>query len=179
MKAFNKIVEEVLEVGNKLDEQQIELVVNEVQNANHIFFAGEGRSGLMLRAFANRLLHLDFSVSIVGDITSPHTKRGDLLLIGSGSGTTASLVNLAIIAKNNSVKIGLITTNPESIIGQLADLVIVVPTQSKDTQMATLQPMGSLFEQTTLFIYDSMILILMKKMNESNQTMSKRHTDLE
>lgn len=49
----------------------------------------------MIRAFANRLLHLGYSVSLVGEISSPHTKSGDLFLIGSGSGETTSLVNQA------------------------------------------------------------------------------------
>ena len=128
-----------------------------------IFLAGAGRSGLMIRAFANRLLHLGYSVSLVGEISSPHTKSGDLFLIGSGSGETTSLVNQAKIAKDNGVVIGLFTTNSSSTLGEIADQVVIIPTQSKQSKDEALQPMGSLFEQTSLFLYDSIILNLMEK----------------
>ena len=81
----------------------------------------------MIRAFANRLLHLGYSVSLVGEISSPHTKSGDLFLIGSGSGETTSLVNQAKIAKDNGVVIGLFTTNSSSTLGEIADQVVIIP----------------------------------------------------
>lgn len=179
MQYFNEIMQEVTKTGDQVDEQQVENLIKEIESAQHIFLAGAGRSGLMIRAFANRLLHLGYSVSLVGEISSPHTKRGDLFLIGSGSGTTTSLVNQATIAKKNGVKIGLITTNPKSILGEMANSLVVIPAQSKVSETTTLQPMGSLFEQTSLFLYDSIIMNLMNKNGETNQSMSKRHADLE
>lgn len=134
----------------------------------------------MIRAFANRLLHLGYSVSLVGEISSPHTKSGDLFLIGSGSGETTSLVNQAKIAKDNGVVIGLFTTNSSSTLGEIADQVVIIPTQSKQSKDEALQSMGSLFEQTSLFLYDSIIILnLMEKTGETNQTMKTRHADLE
>ncbi|MDN6003693.1 MAG: SIS domain-containing protein [Enterococcus sp.] len=179
MKFFNDIIDEVMNVGNGINDLEVDQMVAAIQSANHIFLAGAGRSGLMIRGFANRLLHLGFSVSIVGEISSPHTKAGDLFLIGSGSGETTSLVNQAKIAKENGVSIGLVTTNPKSTLGNLADARIVVPAQSKQSATATLQPMGSSFEQTSLFLYDTMVLYLMEKTGESNDTMKPRHADLE
>ena len=81
MKFFNEIIDEVLTIGNEISDQQVDRMTKAIQGANHIFLAGAGRSGLMIRAFANRLLHLGYSVSLVGEISSPHTKSGDLFLL--------------------------------------------------------------------------------------------------
>lgn len=179
MKFFNEIIDEVLMIGNQISDKQVNQMTKAIQSANHIFLAGAGRSGLMIRAFANRLLHLGYSVSLVGEISSPHTKPGDLFLIGSGSGETTSLVKQAKIAKENGVTIGLFTTNSLSTLGNIADYLVIISTQSKQSKDETLQPMGSLFEQTSLFLYDSIILNLMEKTGETNQTMKARHADLE
>ena len=65
--------------------------------------------------------------------------------------------------KDNGVVIGLFTTNSSSTLGEIADQVVIIPTQSKQSKDEALQPMGSLFEQTSLFLYDSIILNLMEK----------------
>ena len=67
-----------------IEEAGLAGLIEEIERTGHIFFAGSGRSGLAIRGFANRLLHLGKSVSMVGDISSPHSRPGDLLIIGSG-----------------------------------------------------------------------------------------------
>ena len=54
MKFFNEIIDEVLTIGNEISDQQVDRMTKAIQGANHIFLAGAGRSGLMIRAFANR-----------------------------------------------------------------------------------------------------------------------------
>ncbi|MBX4133436.1 hypothetical protein JMI89_07315 [Frischella sp. Ac48] len=51
------------------------IFLNYITQAKHIFVAGASRSGLMINAFANRLLHLGYSVSIVGEINSPYSHQ--------------------------------------------------------------------------------------------------------
>ncbi|WP_431088768.1 6-phospho-3-hexuloisomerase [Paenibacillus sp. 8b26] len=179
MKEFKEIINEIETTGSQISDQEVSGLVNQIQQAKHIFVAGAGRSGLMIRAFANRLLHLGYSVSVVGEINSPHTKEGDLLLIASGSGETSSLINQAKTAKENKVKIALITTNTTSTLGHLADAYLIIPAHSKKDASQTLQPMGALFEQTSLLLFDSLVLYLMKQKNETNESMKKRHADLE
>src|SRR5438876_11835411 len=81
-----------------------------ILQAPRIFVAGKGRSGLQMRAFAMRLMHMGLTVYIVDDVTTPAIVSTDLLLIGSGSGRTASLVEFAARAKSLGVRIGLITS---------------------------------------------------------------------
>ena len=90
-----KFLEELKGNASYLEENELQMIVEELLHAGHIFTAGAGRSRLAVQAFTNRLMHLGLPVSHVGEITAPHTKKGDLLLIGSGSGETGSLVEMA------------------------------------------------------------------------------------
>ena len=107
----SKILSELTEVNNQLNTSDIYKLIDLIDISNHIYLTGAGRSGLMIRSFANRLLHLGYNISVVGEISSPHTHPGDLLLISSGSGETKSLISQAEIAKQNGLKVALITTS--------------------------------------------------------------------
>lgn len=166
------------------DDNQLAEFVMIIQEANHIFLAGVGRSGVAIRGFCNRLMHLGLSVSLVGDITNPHTKEGDLLIVGSGSGETESLVSMAKKAKKADVKIALVTMDPQSSIGQLADLIVVLPgvspkLEKSGMEITSIQPMGSAFEQIQFLTYDGVVLELMNQLKETTDTMYQRHADLE
>lgn len=176
------ILKELTDNLEQVDDEQMDGLIREIRQANHIFTAGVGRSGFSVKAFTNRLMHLGFSVSNVGEITAPHTKAGDLLLIASGSGETDSLVSMARKAKKSNVRIALVTTNPESSIGRMADIVVTLPGVSPKVEGAgavSVQPMGSAFEQMCYLAYDGMVLELMDLMNESSDTMYARHANLE
>lgn len=180
---ISNILKELSENNSKIDNEQAQELVNQIKKAKHIFLQGAGRSGIAIRGFANRLLHLGFSVSVVGEISSPHTKPGDLLIIGSGSGETGSLKSLAKKAFENGVSIALITMKAESSIAKLSQTVLVLPGSTKtDNDRVSgqfSQPMGSAFEQLCFIAYDAIILELMQQLGESSETMFKRHADLE
>ena len=109
---------------------------------------------------------------------------GDLLLIASGSGETDSLVSLAAKAEKNGVKIVLITMDPDSSIAKMADVCVVLPGASpklknKGMEIASVQPMGSAFEQMTFLTFDAMVLEIMERTSQSSERMFERHADLE
>lgn len=177
------ILSELQQNTLKIDDVQAAQFVEQIKNAKHIFLQGAGRSGIAIRGLANRLLHLGFSVSVVGEISSPHTKPGDLLIIGSGSGETGSLVSLAQKAVACGVDVALITMKANSTIGKLAKSVLVLPgtvKEDNDREKGTFsQPMGSAFEQLCFISYDAIVLELMTQLGETSDTMFKRHADLE
>lgn len=167
-----------------IDEEQLNVFKETILKAGHIFTAGAGRSGVAVRAFTNRLMQLGFSVSMVGEISSPHSQKGDLLIIGSGSGETESLIALAQKAKKNGVKIALVTMDAASALGHLADISLILPgvspkQKTQQSDIRSIQPMGSSFEQLQFLTYDGIILELMSVMDESSQTMFLRHADFE
>ncbi len=110
MKNYALILNELASLADKVDEQEFTAMIDAITTANHIFLAGAGRSGQMINAFTNRLMHPGLSVSIVGEISSPHSHKNDLMIVGSGSGETQRLIHQVKIAKKNGVQIALITT---------------------------------------------------------------------
>lgn len=159
-------------------------LLDDIVAAKRIYLAGAGRSGLVIRAFANRLMHLGFDVHVIGDVTTPFAKAGDLLIIGSGSGETQSLVAMAQKAKKNSLRVALLTMAPGSTIARLADAICVLPgaspkVQVGEPQQASVQPMGSGFEQLSLIVYDAVIMALMPRVGQTSETMFGRHANLE
>jgi 6-phospho-3-hexuloisomerase len=120
---------------------------------------------------------------VVGETCTPNITAEGLLVICSGSGETKSLVNHATKAKEVGAKIALITINPQSTIGKMADVVVEIsapsPKSAKEGQIKSIQPMGSLFEQSEGLFMDIAILKLMEIKNMTSETMFGRHANME
>lgn len=172
------VLDELSRAVEGVDSAQIAAFADEVLRAGHIYVTGAGRSGLMVRALANRLMHLGLSVSVVGEVTAPHTKAGDLLVVGSGSGETASLANQAAQAKSCEMRLALVTASPLSTIGGLADVTVVIPAQAKGGA-GSAQPMASTFEEASLLIYDALVLELMERTGQDAAELAARHANIE
>jgi 6-phospho-3-hexuloisomerase len=168
----------------KISPENMEAVVEELSKAKMVFLAGAGRSALGIRGFAMRLMHMGRTVCVVGETTTPGIKKGDLLVVGSGSGRTASLLAMAQKAKHVGARLLLVTIDPKSPIGELADCIVQIPAPSPKAQSEKLlnksiQPMGSLFEQCLLLFLDSTVLLMMDRENLSSDEMFANHANLE
>ena len=131
-----------------------------------------------------RLMHMGINVHVVGDVTTPAVSTGDLLLIGSGSGSTDSLVAMALKAKSLKTRIALITIDPDSPVGKIADIVVSIPAPSPKVKkhidvVESRQPMGSLFEQSLSMLLDSVVIMLMQRNRLNADSMFGRHANLE
>ncbi len=145
-----KILEELDRTINAIDENEAEKFVDQIINANKVFVAGAGRSGLMGKSFAMRLMHMGIDAYVVGETVTPSLQEGDLLVCASGSGETKGLVSMAEKAKSLNGKVALVTISPESTLGKLSDLAVKIPAKPKeaaDSDYKTIQPMGSLFSK--------------------------------
>jgi 6-phospho-3-hexuloisomerase len=113
-------------------------------------------------------MHLGFTVYFVGEPTTPSIRENDLIIIGSGSGRTSGLVNMAKKAKSEKAQLATITIHPKNPIGTMADALIQIPgisTGDKATEKApSIQPNGSSFEQLSWLVYDSLIVDLKKEL---------------
>lgn len=153
-----------------------------ILGAEKIVLAGAGRVGYATRGFAMRLKHLGLDAYMLGDATVPHIGQGDLLIVSSGSGETQTIYDLVCIAKNNGSRVALVTGNPESRMGKVADVILQLKAPSKTRpvdNLKSVQPMTTLNEQALGIMYDALVLDLMEIMNETHDTMWKRHSDLE
>ena len=177
------IISELQEDALKVDQEEVIRVQDLILQAKRIFVAGAGRSGFAARAFSNRLMHLGFTVFFVGEPTTPSLRKGDLLIVGSGSGNTASLVAMAEKAKNEDGMIATITIYPQNKIGSLSDATIKLPGISSKasglSKASSVQPNGSSFEQLSWLLYDSMIVDLKEMTKQKQEDMDYRHANLE
>ncbi|GAB1155334.1 6-phospho-3-hexuloisomerase [Paenibacillus illinoisensis] len=178
------ILKELERTLSQIDDSEMQAMAERILDAEQIFVAGAGRSGLMGKAFAMRLMQMGLRVFVVGETVTPGISPKDFLLLCSGSGETGSLAAMAQKASKAGAPVGLITIKPESTIGQLASTVVRLPASAKeDTATSgaavTIQPMGSLFEQGLLLAMDALVLTLMEKKEMTGADMFGRHANLE
>ena len=181
-----------------VDARQVQDLVESLVAARSVFVAGAGRSGLAMRAFAMRLMHMGIAAHVVGDVTSPAFAPGDVLVVGSGSGATSTLVPLSEKAKRLGGRVALLTTDPASPIGRAADVVVRIPAPTPKAapkvasaephgapgelaagRPASAQPMASLFEQGLWVLLDSCVMLLMARKGMATEQMFSRHANLE
>jgi len=177
-----EIVKELQQTLALIQDEEAEQLVNKILEAKKIFVAGAGRSGLMGKSFVMRMMHIGLDPYIVGETVTPNLEQDDIFIVGSGSGETKTLVSMVEKAKNIGATVVAVTIFPESTIGQLADITIEIPAQSKTGEVTgniSIQPMGSLFEQSLLLFYDAIILRFMDKKGINSDTMYGRHANLE
>ncbi|NJF24500.1 bifunctional 3-hexulose-6-phosphate synthase/6-phospho-3-hexuloisomerase [Thermococcus sp. Bubb.Bath] len=190
-KAMKDIAEHISSVSDSLKLEQVRGFVDAMIGANKIFVYGAGRSGLVGKAFAMRLMHLDFNVYVVGETITPAFEPGDLLIAISGSGETQSIVDAAKIAKEQGGKVAAITSYSNSTLGKLADVVVEIPGRTKSdvptdyiarqmlTQYKWIAPMGTLFEDSTMVFMDGVIALLMATFQKTEKDMKRKHATLE
>jgi 6-phospho-3-hexuloisomerase len=191
IESMNLIAEHIKKVASKLDTGSVTLLVNGIMDSKKIFLMGAGRSGLAAKAFAMRLMHLGFNVYVVGETTTPAVCTEDLVIGVSGSGETTSIANLGGIAKKIGSKLALITSNKDSTLGNISDIVIIVPGRPKEDIVIEdyherrmmgypqLAPLGTIFEISALVFLDAVVSELMVRTGANEAELRKRHTVFE
>jgi len=131
--AWYQITKGVERTLSKISHKQVENMINMLLWAKykHILIIGVGRSGLIGRAFAMRLMHLDFDVYVMGETITPAIGNGDLIIAISGSGTTKLAVTAAEIGKEVGARIIAVTSHPNSDLGKIADHVVQIRGRTK------------------------------------------------
>lgn len=155
--------------------------LDHLRSAERVFVLGAGRSGLALRMTAMRLMHLGLSVHVVGETTTPAIAQGDVLLVASGSGTTAGIVRAATTAVSVRAGVIAVTTAPGSPLAELATETIVIPAAQKTDHGGTVsqQYSGSLFEQSLMLLGDALFHALWQSAGVSAEELWPRHANLE
>ena len=136
--------------------------------------------GMMARSFAMRLAHLNLQAYNLGDSNVPRIQKNDLLLVCSGSGETRTILELVKIARENQAQVGLVTAMLQSSMSSYADLLVQIPAPSKVAkENNSIQPMTTLNEQCLLIFLDTLVLLLMQKLDQTGEHMKTRHSILE
>jgi 6-phospho-3-hexuloisomerase len=163
----------------------IDLVYDGLINKRKFFLLASGRSAFILQCFATRLVHLGAEVYMVTNLGSiPALTDDDILIVLSGSGTTAIVVSLLKNYVNTVKPYGIIsiTSHPETIIGRIGDITIKLKGRTKRDKVdlhddtAILTPEGTMFEIAAFVYLDAIIAELAIKMGRTNAEMLEKHS---
>ena len=131
MKPHDELVDAILaDIGRTLrqvDADEVKALGAALLRAERVFLAGKGRTGLQMRAFAMRLMHLGLRAHVVDDVTTPAIGAGDLLLIGSSSGRTGSLLRYVETVGATGAQLATLTGNLDSPIAAAAQRRVYIP----------------------------------------------------
>lgn len=185
-----EITKHALAVISQIDKVQKDKMIETIINSDAIFIVGSGRSILIGKAFAMRLMHLGFTVYVVGDVTTPAIKDFDCLIAISGSGETKLVTTAAHTAQEIGATVVGITTNPNSTLGKCIDVNVNIDSKSKEpwehpTSHALkgnyddLAPMGTLFEDSTHLFLDGLIAEFMHRLGKKEDDLKMRHATME
>ncbi|MBT2512346.1 6-phospho-3-hexuloisomerase [Arthrobacter sp. ISL-30] len=175
------IQDEIQRTGAGVDPAQVAALAAELKAADRIFVTGAGRSGLVLKMAAMRLMHLGLTVHVVGETTAPAIRTGDLLLAASGSGTTPSVVKAAETAASQGARVAAYSTNTTSPLAAVADVVAVIPAARKTDHGSAVsrQYSGSLFEQVLFLATEAVFQSLWDEDAAAPEELWLRHANLE
>ncbi|KPJ68548.1 MAG: 6-phospho 3-hexuloisomerase, partial [Syntrophobacter sp. DG_60] len=77
-----------MDITDGISPDEFKKFIEIIINSPRIYVVGAGRSGMVARAFAMRLVHLGRKVFVVGETVTPALRKEDTLLAVSGSGKT-------------------------------------------------------------------------------------------
>ena len=183
MSTFRRSVEYILRNAklllSNLDDDKIEDICKEFLKARRIFLYGAGRSGLVAKAFAIRLVHLGLQAYVIGETITPPVREEDLVVVISGSGETIPSVMTADIAKRMGARLIAITSKRDSKIARRADLPVILSVDLEDKDRSKLAPLGTIFEASSWIFLDGLVARLMEMKGEDEERMKERHATLQ
>jgi 6-phospho-3-hexuloisomerase/3-hexulose-6-phosphate synthase/6-phospho-3-hexuloisomerase len=172
------IIDKISGILEATDNSYDRKLTAQLDRAKRIFVSGAGRSGLIARFFAMRLMHSGYDVYVVGEIVTPSINAGDLLLIISGSGETEQLISFTKRAQQIGADIVLISAKSDSTIGDLADGIYQIGSPEQYEKVKGM-PMGTVFELSTLFFLEATISHVIHEKGIAEEEMRERHANLE
>ena len=187
------MAQKIRAIANIISDEDVEKFISELLRAKRIYVMGAGRSGLVAKAFAMRLMHLGFQAFVVGETITPSLSKGDIMVIFSGSGRTKTVADIAETAKEIGAKICLITSDANSRIGKISDCIVIIEhhrdvvtddaVEFEIRQMMgdhkSFAPLGTLFETASMIFADAVISRLMEITHVDEIALKNRHTNVE
>jgi 6-phospho-3-hexuloisomerase len=180
-------------IAKAIPDKDVEAFLSELLHARRIYVMGAGRSGLVAKAFAMRLMHLGLQAYVVGETITPALDKDDVMVIFSGSGKTKTIADIAETAHDIGAHICLVTSNADSRIGKLASCTLIIKSyrdEVKDDaaefeirQMLgdhkSFAPLGTLFETASMIFADAAISRLMEITQTDESALKNRHANIE
>jgi len=179
---INRLEESITHIMDSIEESVFNIEFEDVTKAveliidsENVFVYGSGRSGLVGRTFAMRLMQLGLNSFFIGETITPAVKDNDCVFFVSKTGETQTAIQAAgIVAERVDADIIVLTASPKSTLANYADVIITleVPEDKKDTYLA---PLGTVFEDSAIIFLDGFVSILMDQLDEDEEGMKYRH----
>ncbi len=180
-------------IASNISDTEVDAFLKMIINAKRIYVMGAGRSGLVAKGFAMRLMHLGMKSFVVGETITPALVPGDLIVVLSGSGNTKTIAEIAFTAKEIGGGICLITSEANSAIGKLADSIVIIEncrdmvpdklvdfeTQQMLGEHKSFAPLGTLFETAAMIFCDACISRIMEITSTDESALKNRHANIE
>jgi 6-phospho-3-hexuloisomerase len=180
-------------IADTISDEDVTRFLDELLQARRIYVIGAGRSGLVAKAFAMRLMHLGMHAYVVGETITPALNKGDLMVAFSGSGKTKTIADIADTAHQIGAHICLITSNADSRIGTISQCIVIIEhhrdavtddaAEFEIRQMMgehkSFAPLGTLFETASMIFADAVISRLMEITKTDESALKNRHTNIE
>lgn len=167
------ILKEADQIVKNVDYDTIKLSVDSILRSKQTFVYGVGRSGIVGKAFAMRLVQMGLKAYFIGESTTPIVEKGDSVVVISNTGETMSAIQTAEIVNRVGAHSIVLTSEPESSLAKLAEILIVLRTgEDINTDYA---PLGTVFEDSAFIVLDGMISEIMERKGENEESMRSRH----
>ena len=173
---------EIGRVFERMNDESVKPALEAIAGAKRVICYAGGREGLAMKFFAMRLMHLGKDAHWAWDDTAPACGKGDVFVSSISTGGYNHIFYTAQKAKERGATLIAVTAAPDSDFAKLADIVVFLPAATSATKgdlVPTKQPMGSLYEQSAVILYDMMVLALRDMMNMSYEEMRARHRNYE
>jgi 6-phospho 3-hexuloisomerase len=168
------IADRVSAALGQLDPATVRRAVEVLSRAPQIFVYGAGRSGIIGRAFAMRLVQTGRTAYVIGESVTPIVRKGDAVFILSGQGESYSSIQTANIVRREGAELVVLTSKPTSKLAHTATVLLTLDLPD-DADRARHAPLGTLFEAASLLLTDGLIAELMAAHGETEASMRRRH----
>jgi len=168
------LAERVTEALDRLDPAAVARAVQIIAHAPATFVYGAGRSGIIGRAFAMRLVQLGLNAYVIGESVTPIVRRGDAVFILSGRGESSSSIQTANIVRREGAELIVFTARASSKLAHIATALLTLDFPD-DPDRAKIAPLGTLFESASLRLTDALVAELLKVRGETEESMRRRH----
>jgi 6-phospho-3-hexuloisomerase len=164
----------VTEAISQIPPETIQRAVAILLKAPAVFVYGAGRSGIIGRAFAMRLVQVGLAAFVIGESTTPIVRAGDAVFILSGRGESQSSIQTANIVRREGAQLIVLTGRATSKLAHAANLAIPLEFP-EDVKQPEFAPLGTLFESASLQFTDALVSAIMQARGETEESMRSRH----
>ena len=174
LRADEYIAERARTALAQIDPILLQRILELLARAPKVFVYGAGRSGIIGRALAMRLVQAGLSAYVIGESVTPIVQRGDLVIIFSNRGESYSSIQTANIVRREGAELIVVTGRSSSKLAHAATVLVALQFPD-DPDRPLLAPLGTVFEAASLRFGDALVAEWMHVRGETGESMRRRH----